>query len=278
MKAYKILAVALALCMVLGLGAFAAGGEEDLSLSINGMDFGAISVEGDSVDGSLRFNLGKLLSSLGVSISYDEEKGLLTLDAGSGLVAQLLGGLVGAEIAEVEEASAEPASEEPASEEPAAEPAAEEEYPGFAEYKEYLYETLMQDSFWQGNEGNLTAALEAATSPDDESIANFTGSGDVDQAPDGVVFPMTYEAWYAENGGAAGEDGAYPHFDEFRDYVAEYALADDFMASQDGIPEDIYAAETPYVAPFCDINSVIGALDYPDWMAENYAGESFPTE
>lgn len=96
------------------------------------------------------------------------------------------------------EASEEPASEEPASAEPASEePAAEGEYPLFDEYKQYLYDTLMLDSFWQGNEANLTAALEAATSPDDESIQNFTGSGAVDQAPAGVTFPMVYADWYA---------------------------------------------------------------------------------
>ena len=77
---------------------------------------------------------------------------------------------------------------------------------------------------------------------------------------------------------AAVEDEAYPYFDEFRDYVAEYALADDFMSGQTGIPEDIYTAETPYVAPFCDINSVIGAMDYPDWMNANYPGVAFAAE
>ena len=79
-------------------------------------------------------------------------------------------------------------------------PAAEgEEFPRFDEYKAYLYETLMKDTFWQGNEASLTAALEAATSPADESIQNFTGSGAVDQAPVGVVFPMTYDVWFAAN-------------------------------------------------------------------------------
>ena len=78
-------------------------------------------------------------------------------------------------------------------------PAGGEEYPRFDEYKTYLYETLMLDSFWQGNEANLVAALEVATSPADESIQNFTGSGAVDQAPAGVVFPMTYDVWVAAN-------------------------------------------------------------------------------
>ena len=82
--------------------------------------------------------------------------------------------------------------------------ASEDPYPMFDEYKTYLYETLMQDSFWQGNEANLLAGLEAAETPEDESIQNFTGSGEVDQAPAGVVFPMTYDEWYAING-ASGE-------------------------------------------------------------------------
>ncbi len=89
-----------------------------------------------------------------------------------------------------DEASGEPSGE-------ASDDAAEGEYPLFDEYKQYLYDTMMLDSFWQGNEANLTAALEAATSPDDESIQNFTGSGTVDQAPAGIQFPMVYAEWYA---------------------------------------------------------------------------------
>ena len=95
-----------------------------------------------------------------------------------------------------DEASGEP-SGEASSEAPASEEAAQGDYPLFDEYKQYLYDTLMLDSFWQGNEANLVAALDAATSPDDESIQNFTGSGAVDQAPAGVVFPMVYADWYA---------------------------------------------------------------------------------
>ena len=51
---------------------------------------------------------------------------------------------------------------------------------------------------------------------------NFTGSGDVDQAPSGVVFPMTYEEWYAVNGGSA----AGPLEDAFVDYLHEWLLAE----------------------------------------------------
>ena len=100
--------------------------------------------------------------------------------------------------------------------------ASDEAYPLFDEYKEYLFETLMQDEFWQGNEANLRAGLDAAESPDDESIQNFTGSGDVDQAPAGVVFPMTYDVWYAQNAGAAG--GSLE--DAFVDYLHEWLLAE----------------------------------------------------
>ncbi len=84
-------------------------------------------------------------------------------------------------------------------------------------------------------------------------------------------------AGWDESQNAGLDAGTYPHFDEYRDYVAGYALADSFMATQAGIPDDIYAAASPYIAPFSDINPVIGAMDYADWMAANYPGESFPT-
>lgn len=70
----------------------------------------------------------------------------------------------------------------------------------------------------------------------------------------------------------------YPHFDEYRDYVAAIAVADSFMGSQAGIPDDIYAAASPYIAPFTDICPVIGADSYVDWMNANYPGEEFPAE
>ncbi len=99
--------------------------------------------------------------------------------------------------------------------------ASEDPYPMFEEYKTYLYETLIQDTFWQGNEASLTAALEAAETPDDESIQNFTGSGTVDQAPAGVVFPMTYDAWYAENG-ASAEAGGDTSEAAYQAYLIEF--------------------------------------------------------
>ena len=98
------------------------------------------------------------------------------------------------------------ASGEASSDEPSGDPsgeASDEAYPMFGEYKAYLLETLLLDPFWQGNEATLRADIDAAESPADENLQRFVGIGDVDQAPAGVVFPMTYEAWYAENGGAA---------------------------------------------------------------------------
>ncbi len=96
--------------------------------------------------------------------------------------------------------------------------------------------------------------------------------------------PAAAPAAETANGEPAGFDesmnigldaSSYPHFDEYRDYVAEYIAADDFMSGTAAM-EDTYAAASPYIAPFIDINSVIGAMDYPDWMAENYPGEDFP--
>lgn len=135
-------------------------------------------------------------------------------------------------------ASEEPASEEPASEEPASEEPASEE--------PAVEEPVIEEP-----------AEEPAA---DDSAA----AGDM-------------PAGWDESQNAGLDAGIYPHFDEYRDYVAGYALADSFMATQAGIPDDIYAAASPYIAPFSDINPVIGAMDYADWMAANYPGESFPT-
>ena len=109
-----------------------------------------------------------------------------------------------------------------ASGEASGEASSEEPYPMFEEYKAYLLETLLLDEFWQGNEATLRADLDAAETPDAECIQNFTGSGDVDQAPAGVVFPMTYDAWYAANAGeAAGSvEEAYV------EYIHEWLLAE----------------------------------------------------
>ena len=112
------------------------------------------------------------------------------------------------------------------------------------------------------------AAVEEAEEAPAEDAAAAEAGDDAGDTPAG------FDASMNEGLDAA----AYPHFDEYRDYVAELAMADSFMSGQEGIPDDIYAAASPYIAPFADINSVIGAADYADWMAENYAGEEFPAE
>ncbi len=91
-------------------------------------------------------------------------------------------------------------------------------------------------------------------------------------AGDIVVTPASSAA-SGEASGASAEPAAagetYPRFDEYRDYVAAYALADSFMANQPGIPGDIYDAVTPYDQVFLDIVPPIGAVDYDTWLAGN---------
>ncbi len=108
-------------------------------------------------------------------------------------------------------------------------------------------------------EEEAPAAAESAA----ESAAGDAAAGDT-------------PAGFDESMNAGLDASVYPHFDEFRDYTAELALADSFMANQDGIPDDIYEAASPYIAPFSDINPVIGAADYATWMRTNYPGEDFP--
>ena len=112
---------------------------------------------------------------------------------------------VGSEFPAVTEgASAGSASGEASDASGEASDASDEPYPMFEQYKEYLLETLLLDDFMKGNEDLIRADLAAAETPYDENIQHFTGSGEVDQAPAGVVFPMTYDEWYAANG-ASGE-------------------------------------------------------------------------
>ena len=102
--------------------------------------------------------------------------------------------------------------------------------------------------------------------------AGGTWTGDIVVTPSGEASGEATDEASAE--AASSEEPAdeeeYPHFDEYRDHVAEHALADDFMAGQDGIPEDIYDAVTPYDQVFIDIVPVIGAMDYDTWLSENY--------
>ena len=161
-----------------------------------------------------------------------------------------------------------------ASGEPSGEPS-DEPYPLFDEYKEYLYETMMQDSFWQGNEANLRAGLDAAESPEDESIQNFTGSGDVDQAPAGVVFPMTYDVWYAANASAAGgysaDEAGYKAY--LKDWVAAnpavQANIDDFNA---GIDAGAYG-DFPMEMCFTDQWFGFAALTLDEFLAAGGVAE-----
>lgn len=105
-----------------------------------------------------------------------------------------------------------------------------------------------------------------------------TGTGDFE-----IVFGDEYGTLYLNSeyerpvhGSAEpAEEGAYPHFAEYQDYVAALVEADDFMMGQ-GAYEDTYSATDPYGIPFVDINAPIGAMDYPDWMSANYPGEAFP--
>ena len=119
-------------------------------------------------------------------------------------------------------------------------------------------------------------------------------------AGDIVVYPIGTDSWTApiaaptaddvlpadagENGEPVGFDpsmnegldaSAYPHFDEYRDYVAALILADAFMSGTNAYA-DAYAAASPYIAPFVDVNPVIGAMDYDVWMNTYYPGEAFP--
>ncbi len=91
-----------------------------------------------------------------------------------------------------------------------------------------------------------------------------TWSGDI------VVTPAAGASGEASGSAEAADNSAYPHFDEYRDHVAEHALADSFMANQPGIPGDIYDAVTPYDQVFQDIVPVIGAMDYDSWLSANY--------
>ena len=129
--------------------------------------------------------------------------------------------------------------------------------------------TLTNGAVWNVTGEGIINSLTVEDGCTVNGIVTENADGTITVSPAAVTLP-------AEGGQPVGE--AYPHFAEFQDYVAEYALADDFMAGQAGIPDDIYTATNPYGIPFCDINSVIGAMDYVDWMATNYPGETFATE
>ena len=159
-----------------------------------------------------------------------------------------------------------------------------------AKAHEYCYWILDTDKYFDG-EGTVSYL-----SVSEDSVWNVTGVSNLDGLSvaaggvvNGVVTVDGVEIDVSEGGiwtgdivvtpaaGASGEgsvgspeaaaDEAYPHFDEYRDHVAEHALADSFMANQPGIPGDIYDAVTPYDQVFQDIVPVIGAMDYDSWLA-----------
>ena len=120
-------------------------------------------------------------------------------------------------------ASGEASSDEPSGE-ASGEASSDEPYPKFEEYKAYLLETLLQDEFMKASEDAIRADLAAAVTPDDENIQRFTGTAEVDMAPPGVIFPLTYDAWYAENGGGAGGGTS---IDDYNEYLHQWLIAED---------------------------------------------------
>lgn len=126
--------------------------------------------------------------------------------------------------------------------------------------------TLRNGAVWNVTGEGIINSLTVEDGCTVNGIVTENADGTITVSPAAVTLP-------AEADGA-GE--TYPHFGEYKDYVAAAVMADDFMASTPAY-DDTYAAENPYGIPFVDINSVIGAMDYADWMAANYPGETFPT-
>ncbi len=119
------------------------------------------------------------------------------------------------------------------------------------------------------------AIIDSAKAIYDEEFAGEAAAEEtaVEEVADEGDIPAGFDE--SMNDGLDADD--YPYFvEEYQDYVAELALADSFMSTQSGIPDDIYNAASPYIAPFVDINPVIGALDYPEWMEANHPGEAYP--
>ena len=151
--------------------------------------------------------------------------------------------------------------------------------------------TLKNGAVWNVTETSYVSVLDVDGTSSVNGVVTVLPSGiiKVEPAASGEASqeaaPAEAAAESTANGEPAGFDvsmnagldaSSYPHFDEYRDYVAGYIAADAFMSSTPAM-EDTYAAASPYIAPFIDINPVIGAMDYPDWMAANYPGEAFPT-
>ena len=128
--------------------------------------------------------------------------------------------------------------------------------------------TLTNGAVWNVTDTSYVSVLNV----DGTSTVN----GVVTELPNGIL-RVDPAGTSAEPASGEASGGAYPHFAEYQDEVAAYALADSFMANQPGIPGDIYDADTPYANVFIDIVPVIGATDYAAWMTANYPGETFPT-
>ena len=60
-------------------------------VTVNGQDFGSFSTDASAADGGYSVNLKALLSALGLTLSYDEEKGTVTVTDPNGLLDSLLG-------------------------------------------------------------------------------------------------------------------------------------------------------------------------------------------
>ena len=120
----------------------------------------------------------------------------------------------------------------------------------------------------------VNCGMDNAAETYDTSVGTVIDAFEPGVEYNGVVIEVSGgDASVAESAG----EGTYPHFAEYVDYVAELIMADDFMSGQ-GAYEDAYIATTPYMAPFCDVNEVIGADNYDVWMNANYPGEIFPAE
>ena len=128
--------------------------------------------------------------------------------------------------------------------------------------------TLENGAVWNVTGECILNSLNVGEGCTVNGIVTENADGTITVSPAAVTLPLF-------DGPAVGE--AYPHFDEYKDYVAECVMADDFMASTAAY-DDTYAAENPYGIPFIDINPVIGAMDYADWMGANYPGETFAAE
>ncbi len=128
--------------------------------------------------------------------------------------------------------------------------------------------TLENGAVWNVTGECILNSLNVGEGCTVNGIVTENADGTITVSPAAVTLPLF-------DGPAVGE--AYPHFDEYKDYVAECVMADDFMATTPAY-DDTYAAENPYGIPFIDINPVIGAMDYADWMAANYPGVEFSAE